>query len=76
MNHVIAVSATYRGEEMTISYSAALGIYEEGDEVTDIEVEDLSILGVDVKLADLPKALQAAILAQADELTFESEGDE
>lgn len=72
MNHVVDASATFHGEEMTILYSATLGIYEEGDELTDVEVVELSILGVDVDLADLPEALQAAILAQADDLTFES----
>lgn len=71
MNHVVDASATFHGEEMTILYSAALGIYEEGDEVTDIEVVDLSILGVNVRFDDLPEALQAAILEQADDLTFE-----
>jgi len=71
MNHIVRASCQYHGEEITISYEAYLGIYEEGDEVTDIEVAELSILGVEVKLAELPEALQAAILAAADDLEFE-----
>lgn len=72
MNHVVYASATFHGAEITISYEADLGIYEEGDEVTGIEVVELSILGVDVNIADLPETLLAALLAQADDLTFES----
>ena len=77
----MTVSATYHGEEMTVSFTAETERTDYGvpgspvwDEIdpTTIRAASIEILGIEVKrLADLPKELQDAILGLADELEWE-----
>lgn len=76
-----SASATYSGEEITVSFSATAtddwvgdpsvpnGTYDVTD-ISNIEVKSLDILGVIVAFDKLPENLQAAILALADETDF------
>lgn len=54
--------ATYTGEEVTAQFST------QGE---DVQLEGLKILGVEVKLRDLPEDLQRAVYDLADGLVFE-----
>lgn len=77
-------SATYNGEEITVTFSATAtddwigdpsvpnGTYSVTD-ISNICVESLDILGVTVTLESLPENLQAAIIALADEVEFTAE---
>lgn len=77
----MTVSATYRGEEIEVSFTAETERTDYGvpgspvwDEIdpTTIRVSSIEILGVEVKhLAYLPKDLQDAILELADGLDWE-----
>lgn len=76
----MTVSATYRGEEIEVSFTAETERTDFGvpgspvwDEIdpTTIRVSSIEILGLDVKLAALPKELQDAILGLADGLEWE-----
>lgn len=76
----MTVSATYRGEEIEVSFTAETERTDYGvpgspvwDEIdpTTIRVSSIEILGVDVKLSTLPKELQDAILGLADGLEWE-----
>ena len=77
----MTVLATYRGGEMTVSFTAETERTDFGvpgspvwDEIdpTSIRVASIEILGVEVKrLADLPEELQDAILGLADGLEWE-----
>ena len=72
-------TATYRGNEMTATFSAELERWDYGVRGSpsfydvrpgSIKLESLEILGLDIKLESLPENLQAAILELADELEF------
>lgn len=74
------VYATYDGEEITAQFSAATERCDYGvkgspvwDEVlpSTITLDALEILGVEVKIEDLPEALRAAIENLADHCEFE-----
>lgn len=77
----MTVSATYRGEEIEVSFTAETERTDYGvpgspvwDEIdpASIRVSSIEILGVEVKhLAYLPKELQDAILGLADGLDWE-----
>lgn len=76
----MTASATYRGEEIEVSFTAETErtdygvpgspVWEEIDQTT-IRVSSIEILSLDVKLAALPKELQDAILGLADGLEWE-----
>lgn len=76
----MSASATYRGEEIEVSFTAETErtdfgvpgspIYYDID-MTSLEVLSIEILGCDVKLSTLPKELQDAILGLADGLEWE-----
>ena len=76
----MTVSATYRGEEIEVSFTAETErtdygvpgspVYYDID-MTSLEVLSIEILGCDVKLSTLPKELQDAILGLADGLEWE-----
>lgn len=76
----MTVSATYRGEEIEVSFTAETErtdfgvpgspVYYDID-MTSLEVLSIEILGCDVKLSTLPKDLQDAILGLADGLEWE-----
>lgn len=73
------VSATYEGEEIVVTFGGARTSSWEGHPdmphkeywIDDIEVEEVTILGADVSMKDLPEALQAAILALSEDVEFE-----
>ena len=76
----MTVSATYHGEEMTVSFTAETERTDFGvpgspvwDEVdpTSIRVASMEILGCDVKLGALPNDLQDRILGLSDGLEWE-----
>lgn len=76
----MAVSATYRGEEIEVSFTTKTERTDYGvpgspvwDEIdqSSIRVSSIEILGLDVKLSTLPKELQDAILGLADGLEWE-----
>ena len=78
----MTVTATYHGEEVEVTFTAQTERTDYGvqgspvwDEVIDstVEVYTLSILGVDVYLSELPKALQKTIMQLADDCEFEAE---
>lgn len=76
----MTASATYRGEEIEVSFTAETErtdfgvpgspVYYDID-MTSLEVLSIEILGCDVKLSTLPKELQDAILGLADGLEWE-----
>lgn len=76
----MSASATYRGEEIEVSFTAETErtdfgvpgspVYYDID-MTSLEVLSIEILGCDVKLSTLPKDLQDAILGLADGLEWE-----
>lgn len=76
----MTVSATYRGEEIEVSFTAETERTDYGvpgspvwDEIdpTTIRVSSIEILGVDVKLSTLPEDLRDAIRGLADGLEWE-----
>lgn len=77
----MTVSATYHGEEMTVSFTAETERTDYGvpgspvwDEIdpTTIRVSSLEILGVEIKIiSQLPLDLENAILGLADGLEWE-----
>ena len=76
----MTVAATYRGEEIEVSFTAETERTDYGvhgspvwDEIdpASIRVASIEILGCDVKLSTLPKELQDAILGLADGLEGE-----
>ena len=78
----MTMTATYNGEEITVIFRAKTERSDYGvpgspvwDEVdpSSIMVESLEILGVDVKINDLPADLQEAIRNLSDEVEFEDE---
>lgn len=69
------VSYFYDGEEITVSFTATTVSSDYGVEgspvfyeLEDVEVNNLTILGVDVAIESLPKELREEILALAPEL--------
>lgn len=76
----MSASATYRGEEIEVSFTAGTErtdfgvpgspVYYDID-MTSLEVLSIEILGCDVKLSTLPKELQNAIVGLADGLEWE-----
>lgn len=73
--------ATYTGEEVEVTFTANAVDNWIGDpnvingtmdviSFEDIDVDSVTILGVDLVYKELPAALQAAILALADDLEF------
>ena len=78
------VSATYRGEEIEVTFSATAQRDWIGDasvpngtqecvDIDDIEVDTVTILGVAVDYSKLPDDLQTAISVLSDEVEFENE---
>lgn len=76
----MTVSATYHGEEMTVSFTAETERTDYGvpgspvwDEIdpASIRISSIEILGLDVKLSTLPEDLRDAILGLADGLEWE-----
>jgi len=76
----MSASATYRGEEIEVSFTAETERTDYGvpgspvwDEIdpTTIRVSSIEILGVDVKLSTLPEDLRDAIRGLADGLEWE-----
>lgn len=74
--------ATFTGEEVEVKFTATATADWIGDasvpngtmdvtDISDYEVDSLTILGVEVDFTKLPDDLQAAILALADDLDFE-----
>lgn len=79
MEITLAVWAEYKGEEMQVTFTAETVRTDYGvpgspewDEVDpdSVEVEHLTILGLDVKMDDLPGDLHDAIMALSDDLEF------
>jgi hypothetical protein len=75
----MTVTATFNGEEIQVSFTAETERTDYGvpgspvwDEIIPetIEATHLTILGLDVKLSDLPPDLQDAIIALSDEVDF------
>jgi hypothetical protein len=76
----MSASATYRGEEIEVSFTAETERTDYGvpgspvwDEIdpASIRVASIEILGLDVKLSTLPEDLRNAILDLADGLEWE-----
>lgn len=70
---------TFRGEQMTVIFSGTAVRSDYGvpgspvwEEIDDIEIQSLEILGIEVDPGDLPKSLQTAIIELSDELEWES----
>lgn len=79
--------ATYEGEELTVRFTATISTDWEGDfrvpngarevdDISDIEIDRVDILGIEVDPAVLPKKPQDEILALAEGLTFEQDEPE
>ncbi len=73
-------SAKYNGEEVEVTFTARMVKTDYGVdrspvwyEPEDIEIDTLSILGVEVDPKDLPKALVEAIHELSDEVEFEND---
>lgn len=62
--------ATYSGEELNVIFSGTIEKHPEGDIVTDIEVHQVTLLGVLLTFRNLSETLQARIIALADDLEF------
>ena len=62
------VTATYDADAVKVTFSAI----DDGD-IVDIEVENVTILGVEVDYDKLPDDLQTAISVLSDEVEFENE---
>ena len=77
-------TATYSDESIYVTFTATLapdwdGAGQSFIDVSDIEIETLSILGVEinpVQFAAFPEELQAAIQSLGDDLTFEGDLDD
>lgn len=65
-------TAIYESDDLILKFEADLQEYEEGDEIENITCTYVNILGTEHDFDTIPEALQAAILAEADELEFES----
>lgn len=63
--------ATYSGEELEVIFKGNIEKHEEGDIVTDIEVEQATLLGTLLTFRNLSEGLQAKIIALAEDLDFE-----
>ena len=72
-------NATYLGEELEVVFSCAWEKTDNGldgpycqtlYEVTDIQIEEITILGIPVKEKDLPEKLREAIDSLVDEVEF------
>jgi hypothetical protein len=70
----MTLKAKYLGEELCVEYRASSlsnhGIDQEVDDDS-VEVTDLSIMGVDLDMSDLPDALQNAIMSMSYDCPFE-----
>ena len=66
-------TAIYDADAVKVTFSGWIMPYEEGDEIVDIEVENVTILGVTVDYDKLPDDLQTAISVLSDEVEFEDE---
>lgn len=64
-------TATYSGEELEVIFSGNIEKHPEGDIVTDIEVHQVTLLGVLLIFRNMSEGLQAKILALADDLEFD-----
>ena len=62
------VTATYDADAVKVTFSAI----DDGD-ITEIEVDTVTILGVAVDYSKLPDDLQTAISVLSDEVEFENE---
>lgn len=76
----MSASGTYRGEEIEVSFSADVERSDYGvpgspvwEEIvsSSIKVASLEILGLDVKIEQLPADLQAAILGLSDGIEWQ-----
>ena len=68
MTHTRRLTATYDAAAVRVTFSAI----DDGD-IVGIEVEAVTILGVDVDYDKLPDDLQTAISVLSDEVEFEDE---
>ena len=68
MTRTHKVTATYDADAVRVTFSAI----DDGD-IVDIEVENVTILGVTVDYSKLPDDLQTAISVLSDEVEFENE---
>lgn len=67
-------TATYEGEQITVDFSATMerSWHPSWDEITDITIDRVTILGVECELKDLPPKLRSALHDLADELEFDA----
>lgn len=69
-------TATYDGEQITVEFSAQIdaGDYGPGtprtEDIVDITIDRVTILGVECALKDLPMKLRMALSELADDLEF------
>lgn len=75
----IRPTACYRGDQITAQFNGRAVKADYGvpgspvwEEVEDIEIQSLEILGIEVNPSDLPNALQTAIIELSDDLTWET----
>lgn len=62
--------ATYRGEDFTVHFSGDYESYPEGDEVTNIRVEWVEVLGRRFEIEELPPRFASILRVLANELDF------
>ena len=62
--------ATYRGEDFTVRFSGDYESYPEGDEVTNIRVEWIEVLGHRFEIEELPSRFASTLRVLANELDF------
>lgn len=62
--------ATYRGEELTVRFSGNYDSYPEGDEVTNIRIEWIEVLGRRFPAEELPSRFASILRVLANELEF------
>lgn len=60
--------AEYKGEELSVFFTAYLEHHEEGDELTNITFHSATLLGHSLDITILPEGMQASIIALGDEL--------
>lgn len=62
--------ATYRGEDFTVRFSGDYESYPEGDEVVNIRVEWIEVLGHRFEIEELPSRFASILRVLANELDF------
>lgn len=71
MDRITTARACLVGEDWEADFTATLGLHEEGDEITDIQLDAVRFLGHDLPLEHLPACIVQELKDRVDADSFE-----